>query len=342
MDLYDTYELLGVLEKLEPINMFWTNRCFGEEHRSEKEEIYFDKIAHERKLAPFVSPVAEGQVMHESGFSTNVFKPAYIKPKGVVDPTQLSTRRVGEGFGGTLTMAQREDAMIVEKLQKQYEAIQRRWEWMSANAIINGAVTVSGEGYESKVVNFGRSVDNEVTLTGGDKFDAPTTSDPEALFESFSQIAFDKTGYPIVDWVMSRNTFQLFKKIAAVKDKFDADRTDTSNIISTDALNGSEIATRRGSLGEFNIWTYRDFYTDGGTKQFYLPDNVVIGLGSLEAISGVRCFGAIKDKRAGYQTLPIFSKMWDQEDPSATFMMSQSAPLMVPRRIDATFKVTVA
>ncbi|MDV7393624.1 major capsid protein, partial [Arthrospira platensis SPKY1] len=161
MDLYSTYELLGVLEKIEPVNMFWTNRCFPEVHNSEKEEIYFDKISHERKLAPFVSPVVQGQVMAESGFSTDVFKPAYIKPKGVIDPSKLMTRRAGEGFGGTLTMKQREDAMIVEMLRQHREAIERRIEWMSAKAIIDGQVTISGENYETQVVDFGRSSSNE-------------------------------------------------------------------------------------------------------------------------------------------------------------------------------------
>jgi hypothetical protein len=50
-----------------------------------------------------------------------------------------------------------------------------------------------------------------------------------------------------------------------------------------------------------------------------------------KVFAGVRAFGAILDSKAGLQALPIFAKMWDQEDPSVTFVMSQSAPLMVPR-----------
>ncbi|MDV7396783.1 major capsid protein, partial [Arthrospira platensis SPKY1] len=141
----------------------------------------------------------------------------------------------------------------------------------------------------------------EVTLLTSDKWDAPTTADPEAQFESFSQIVFDATGYVVNDWIMTSNTFALFKQIASVKEKFDANRRDSNNTINTDPVNGSDVAKLRGTLGDFNIWTYRDYYTDGGSKQFFLPDNVVIGLASGEGIAGVRCFGAIKDKRAGYQ-----------------------------------------
>jgi hypothetical protein len=31
--------------------------------------------------------------------------------------------------------------------------------------------------------------------------------------------------------------------------------------------------------------------------------------------------------------------MWDQEDPSLTYTMSQSAPLMVPANIDNSFRI---
>ena len=61
----------------------------------------------------------------------------------------------------------------------------------------------------------------------------------------------------------------------------------------------------------------------------------------LSDIGGVRGFGAIRDKRAGLQALEVFSKMWEEEDPSVEYLMSQSAPLMVPRNPNATFKIKV-
>ena len=45
---------------------------------------------------------------------------------------------------------------------------------------------------------------------------------------------------------------------------------------------------------------------------------------------GVRCFGAILDEKAGFNAMAVFPKMWSQQDPSATYVMTQSAPLTVP------------
>ena len=51
--------------------------------------------------------------------------------------------------------------------------------------------------------------------------------------------------------------------------------------------------------------------------------------------------GAIKDEAAGLQPLEFFSKSWTVEDPSARILLMQSAPLVVPYRVDASFCATV-
>ena len=60
------------------------------------------------------------------------------------------------------------------------------------------------------------------------------------------------------------------------------------------------------------------------------------------AINGISCYGAIMDRRAQLQALSMFPKVWDEEDPSVTYSMTQSAPLMVPLRPNNTFRMKVA
>jgi hypothetical protein len=59
-------------------------------------------------------------------------------------------------------------------------------------------------------------------------------------------------------------------------------------------------------------------------------------------LNGTRCYGAIRDKRAGLAAMSLFPKMWDQEDPSVTYTMTQSAPLMVPGNPNNSFRLVVA
>jgi hypothetical protein len=58
-------------------------------------------------------------------------------------------------------------------------------------------------------------------------------------------------------------------------------------------------------------------------------------------MEGVRAYGAIRDEEAGLQALPYFVKSWIEPDPSVRFIMMQSAPLLVPYRVNACIKVQV-
>jgi hypothetical protein len=100
------------------------------------------------------------------------------------------------------------------------------------------------------------------------------------------------------------------------------------------------------NTGRLDLWTYSNFYesdgTDGNTAGVginYLDPSYVVGVGG--AINGISCFGAIMDRRAQLQALSMFPKVWDEEDPSVTYSMTQSAPLMVPLRPNNSFRLKV-
>ena len=60
--------------------------------------------------------------------------------------------------------------------------------------------------------------------------------------------------------------------------------------------------------------------------------------------TGVRAYGAIYDKDAfdqGQVSTDIFQEMFDQPDPSATFILSQSSPLPIPLYPNRTLKARV-
>ena len=98
----------------------------------------------------------------------------------------------------------------------------------------------------------------------------------------------------------------------------------------------ASLSRRVAVLGEFEIWVYSDTYVDdAGVAQKFMPNGTVF-MGHAQGMEGVQAFGAILDSQAGLQAMSIFPKMWDNPDPSVTFVMSQSAPLMIPAQPDAT------
>lgn len=348
-DLYGTADLLDVLRITPVESSYWLDNFFGSVRQFDTAEIMFDKLKTVRKLAPFVSPVVQGRVMKSRGFETKAFTPAYVKPKHIVDPNRQFTRRPGEIPGmGSSTPQARWNAAIAENLAEERNAILRRENWMAAMAVIHGSVTVTGEDYPTQVVDFGRDAALTSVLAGTARW-GESAADPLANIADLRKTAFEKSGAPITRLTMGLDAFDLFfadtKVQALLKTELGAIPRTSDSVLSAMGSPGEPFEFRgilqgANGQGRLEIYTYNEQYEDeNDATQSIMSSLDVVGTGN--NLRGVRCYGAIRDKRAGLQPLPLFPKMWDQEDPSLTYTMTQSAPLMVPTNIDNSFKITV-
>lgn len=341
--LYTTAELIEVQRNVRGRNdAFWL-QWFPDVITSEKQDIYFDEVDDDRRLAPFVAPNVQGRVMKDLGYTTKSFRPAYLKPKHIVDPSRAIARMPGEPFLGSMSLAQRRDAIIAQNLQTERRAIELRWEWMAAQAIILGSVTVSGDDYPTTTVDFGRHSSLTYTLAGTARW-GQSAEAPLADIAAARKNAFARSNAVVRDIVFGLDAWDKFIANADVKALLStqtkgAGPTDF-NIVPGDGTPfefQGEIAGTGGN-SRMRLWTYSNQYDNGdGTTTEFLDSNWVVGVG--EAVRGARCFGAIMDDDANLQPLPMFPSMWKQKDPSATFTMTQSAPLMVPRRPNNTFLI---
>lgn len=345
-DIYGTATLLDVLRVQQPDTAYWLDNFFGRTINFTTEEILFDRVTAQRRLAPFVSPVVQGRVMRKQGYQTLSFRPAYTKPKHVVDPNRTFARLAGEALGGSQTPAQRWNAAVAENLREERDAIQRLWNWMAAMAVIHGEVTVAGEDYPTQVVNFGRDAGLTNILAGTARW-GEADQDVLGDIKDMRTLAFVKGGAPITRLTMGLDAFDLFFADADVKKLLEGKDVSRVSDSSMSAF-GSPGAPfeYRGVLqgangqGRVEVFTYNEQYEDeAGVTQPFMDSYDVIGTGG--ALNGTRCYGAIRDKRAGLQALSLFPKMWDQEDPSVTYTMTQSAPLMVPGNPNNSFRLKV-
>jgi len=346
-DLYGTATLLNVV-RVQPVeSAYWLENFYGRQINFDTEEVMFDRVTGMRRLAPFVSPVVQGRVMRKHGFETRAFRPAYTKPKHVVDPNRVFSRLAGEAIGGTMSADARWNAAVAENLREERNAIQRLWNWMAAMATIHGEVTISGEDYPTQVVNFGRDASLTRLLTLTARW-GEADADPLKDIADLRTAAFMLGGSPITRLTMGLDAFDRFFASEDVKKLLEG--KDVARVSdSTMSAFGSpgQPYEYRGVLqgangqGRLEVYTYNEQYEDeAGTTQSVMDSYDVVGTGP--GLQGTRCFGAIRDKRAGLQAVPIFPKMWDQEDPSVTYTMTQSAPLMVPGNPNNSFRIKVA
>lgn len=341
IEITETHELIRTIERFPPLSSYWLDLCFPSAHFSNTEFIDFDIVDKGRRLAPFVAPTVQGQPMVSRGHSVRKFKPAYIKPKDPVDVSRLLTRRAGEIFGGSnATPQSREDAIVGDILNDHRTGIERRWEWMAARAVIDGAIIIEGENYPRVQLSFGRNAGHTKVLAGAALW-TDAASNPNDDIEAWGLEMFTNSGYPISRITFGPMAWRAFANNVAVKAMLET-RRGSSNVIETGPQAAGQPFQYRGTLGSaaIELYVYNDSYEDNqGTSVPMMSTNDIVLTAA--SVDGIRAFGAIMDKKANWEARPMFPKMWEQEDPSGIFIMTQSAPLMIPARPNATMKVTV-
>lgn len=348
MGPFDLITLLGVLRVTKTLPSFWL-QFFPREMTFNTETIAMDEISEDyRRMAPFVAPNVQGRVQKQRGFQTVSYRPAYVKPKDIVDPnTNFFSRSVGESLvTGTLTPEQRYKAKVAELLVEQRIKIDNRLEWMAAKAIQDGSITCNGVDYPTVTINFNRDASLTRVLTGTAKWNS-TAANPLADIKSANRASNDLCGATNHELIFGTDAFDSFvawilaNNLKLIDTNYRGSSTNLALI--TNGFDGLEYAGRvqglAGGAG-FDCWIYSAKVTlEDGTQEALLAPNRVLGVSRM--VNGVQAFGAIKDRKAGLAPLRYFPKMWEEEDPSVEYIMTQSAPLLVPAVTNATWSITV-
>ncbi len=340
IDIFETRTMLRALEERRPPKTFLTNLFFRNVVTSTTEHVDIDIIRNKRKLAPFVNPLAEGKVMDRQGYSTKSFKPPYIKPKMVTTAADILKRAMGENIYSAQTPAQRAAAQLAKDLGEMQDSIIRRVEWMCAQVINTGQLTVTGEGINA-VINFQRSGANSVTLNSGVKWNQSGGTPVDDL-RAWKKIVSQATGLVPNVCIMGSDAVEAFLANDQVKEILNRFANQTVRVNMDTAALAEQGVTFVGVVEDLQIFSYDEWYldTDNVTELPMVPADRV-WLGSTAARTAVH-YGAILDlEAAGLAAVPYWPKSWVTPDPSARWVMLQSAPLVVPTQVDAFLSADV-
>lgn len=347
MNIYDTNVLIQVVPNLMTSQNWLLDKFFPNITESDTEEVSIDVDVGLRRLAPFVSPLVEGKLVESRKFQTNSFKPAYIKDKRAPDLRKPIRRQIGERIGGQYSAAEREMLNLQFELTDQIDMINRRLEWMAASALQTGTVTVTGEGYETQVVDFGRSSDLTIALSGADKWPetveaGKANTKPTDDIEDWSQRMLKESGAVATDIVFTTKSWKAFRLDTSVKDS--AITFPALSPFGNQINPGTQIKTGavyKGRWGNYDLWVYNDWFIDplDGKEKPMIADGSVIMSGA--DLMGTRAFGAIIDPAFNYGPMAYAPKSWLQQDPAQRFIMVQSAPLVIPSRVNASLCAVV-
>lgn len=344
--IFDTETLLGVFfdtQNLGPVETYFFDMFTGL-NVSDNEYVEFNRVGGNRKLAPYVMPTAMGKPIYSAAESVTRMKPGYIKIKDPVSASHVLKRRAGFGeMGNSQPMTPgRRYLMIVADIVKQHrDAITRTWEKQASDALRTGSITLKGDDYPERVVNFQRSSDHDVVLTGAAQWSS--TSDILSSIQTYvTRCRRAKWGGPVTRLTVGADVLDVLLKNEGVREmlKNDSFRNPSNGGMELNlGLREGQFVERIGRLGSnLELYSYSDYYEDeNGDPIEFLGKNEALFTGP--NIQGIKCYGAISDLRAQLQAMPVFMKMWESDDPSATLIMSQSAPLMAPVRPDSTLRL---
>lgn len=347
IDTFETATLTRIVRELEEPDSFLLNggdSAFGGVcpgiQTEDSEEIHFDVEDSPRRISPFVSPIHEGEVVEQEGFTTKSFRPAYVKDKRIFDPDEPLKRSMGEQIGGELSPMERRRAKLAAELQDQIEMLTRREEAMIADFLDTGTITVDGPGYDAVSVDLGRASALNKTLTGTDSWDDSSAGNPYSDLESWAEDMADEGGGNPTDVILAGNVWTELRTTwsSETKDILDreAGQTNTAEL-------GPMAGRVRflGMMGDFRFWVYTATYIDrDGNTQKFVPDDHVYMINQPQ-VEGVRAYGVIRDEAADYAARRFFSKSWLEEDPAVRYLMLQSAPLPFAYRPNATLGADV-
>lgn len=343
---FTTAELVQVVPNLKVSQNFLLDRFFPNIVEYDTEEVAIDVDVGLRRMSPFVSPLVEGKLVEQRKYVTNKFKPAYIKDKRAPDLRKPVRRQIGERIGGELTGEERMMANLNFEMADQVDMVNRRLEWMAASALTTGTVTIAGDGFPTSVIDFGRASTLTVALTGSSRWGQTLNAQGRdtnivGQIDAWATAILKQSGAVVTDIVFTQTPWNKFLLAEGTQGAiYYPELASKGNELNP----GSQIkagAVYKGRWGQYDLWLYNDWYIDASNvEQPMLADGTIIMSGG-EALMGTRAFGMIMDPRFSYRAMAYAPKTWIQDDPAQLLIMMQSAPLVIPSRVNASLCATV-
>lgn len=326
---------------------FLRNRFFGRSFTFGTKHIDIDMVLPKRGMAPFVHPLLPGKATEKQGFTMKTYTPPTQKPTKLITPEDLQNRLPGSTIydaGEDIQTAL--SRLIGEKVAENNSEFAFRREWMAAKALFTGTIPVVGNGYDH-TISFDLDNTHNLTLSGADKWDAPTTANPWSDLRAACRTNRDD-GQVVSDTVVfGSNAWDLFRTWLMASSANEA----WLKAISTNLgmINPTQIDDYTSYLGTIrdadmavDLFCYSARYLDdAGVMQPYVPTDEVF-IGSTKATGNQELFGAIQSLTAPSFRGEVYHDFDIKKNPESIEIISQSAPLIALLEPKAGTRIKVA
>lgn len=322
--IYEPRTMLAALRQNPVPRRYFQQTFFRRVQTHTSKTVEMDVQKTKRRVAGYTGPAAPAKVVERDSFYTVETKPAYIKEKVPTRVADLLTRPMGTNVYDPVTPLQRAATLMGEDLRMLEERLVRREELMCAEALINGKITIRGDGiYET--VDFGYVAgEHIITLSGGSLWNTDT-GDPQKDVDDWRTMINKRCGIIPNRLIVGNGVYWAIMRNKKVLESLDNRRVELGVIRPSDLPEGVRYL---GTLmpSALDVYAYDEWYTDPltGEDKPLVPDDVVL-LGSTEARCSMN-YGLIQNLKCA-AAIPRFPSTWEEDDGSARYLQLESAPL---------------
>lgn len=328
------------INNMQTVPSFARQKLFPREITHPTTSVMLDIIVGGKKIAPFVKRGNPAKVISNLGQKTQEVTPPSIRVKKFLKPSDLSLRQAGNsifvpGAAGQDPLEAARKVKIANEQKDQKDVIDRTIEYMCFGALA-GAYTITQDDLQFSI-DFGMPSANKPTLSGGAKWDAPSTCKPLNNLRTWRGIAHRASGKIPTIVMYTTATFEKFLESADTVKYLDLKKIDLGSV-KTDKLELEMGAIKVAEIDGMTHYIYEGSYVDAaGEEKTMIPDGVVI-LASPTADNRIH-FGLIEEIQ--FTMAKYFSKDKVEDDPSGLWLISESDPLPACHQPDSNIYATV-
>ncbi|MFY9088953.1 major capsid protein [Arcobacter aquimarinus] len=348
ISLFTARALTATVNAIFPADNFLTKKFFGRNEPSTSKYVDIVITKGGKHIAPFVSPKLAGKVLKKSGKKLETYEPPLQKPIFQTDAEELLENN-SVMYSTAKTPEERAAEELAKELDDGRARIDRRTEWMSASALVDGKISVVGDGVEDEI-DYTRNPSHTKVLTGTALWTDTVNSDPRADLDKWRTEVFDNSGVSPTEVVFGRDVANAYSKHPKVLEAFDKKWINRGELKPEKLEAG---VTYLGYDAELDLKMYKYVgkyaHPETGADTPYLPyDKLIMGseytrTDAHVAFGGIADFKAFRKEGMNVNLFigEIFAKSYEVEDPSARFVVLQSKPLPIPGNVDSSLSAKV-
>ncbi len=329
-NLYTTEFLTESINRIKPRVSFFS-RFFPSTMALDTDNIILDETWQSFMVMPYSLPRADPITIKRDGYASKSFQPAYLKVEEQFDPENYMSRLPGEALGGSMSPMAREQIHVMSAIKDHRDMYAERIEQMCAELLTTGKLKIKGKGF-LYTVNLERNSDLQIeTVT--DPWSNPK-ADIVGQIEGLADKILEISGFASDTLLMGQRVWQEYRKNEQIKQFMEYQRGVKISTLMTPEKSVYGFSDK-GQVGDYRVIVHTGTYADSLDRKIkrHFPQNKIMLLSS--GINGTKFHGRIKDRQCKFKAIPYFAKLRESKDGSSLNLISQAAPLVLTKHINA-------